>query len=126
MLGYYLVAGVVAALYLGILALLLLLPWHYMWAIALAQTITITIAFPTYRTLIFRSTEPIGRDFVRFLGVWMSGLVAGLVATPLLVEIFGLAPLLAQIIAIVVVSLLTFVAHRQFSFREGRKQQEES
>lgn len=114
---YLLVAGTTSLIYLGLVAGGLALGWHYMIAIAVAQAITIAGAFPAYRTLVFASRGSWRTDLVRFLSVWSSGMVAGFVATPLLVEIFGMAPLLAQVVAIVVVAVGSYLGHRYFSFR---------
>lgn len=120
MVRYYAVAGVTALFYLGVLALALLGPWHYMIAILIAQVVTIAVAFPVHRRWVFRSTGPWAPDFARFLSVWASGAVAGIVLTPILVETTPLGPFVAQVIAIIVVSIASFVAHRFFSFRARR------
>lgn len=114
---YVMVAGCVAVGYLGVLAGGLALGWHYMLAIVVAQAITILCAFPAYRNFVFESQQSVASDFVRFLSVWSTGAVAGFLATPLLVEIVGLEPLIAQIIAIVVVAVGSYLGHRFFSFR---------
>lgn len=114
---YLLVAGTTSLGYLGLVAAGLALGWHYMIAIAVAQAITIACAFPAYRTLVFASRGPWRTDFARFLSVWSSGMVAGFVATPLLVEVLGMPPLLAQVVAIVVVAVGSYLGHRYFSFR---------
>jgi putative flippase GtrA len=113
---YLAVAGTTTLLYLGLLAALLVaLP--YMLAILVAQAVIISIAFPSYRRLIFRSTRPWRQDLPRFVGVWGGGFVAGVVATPLLVELVGMPPLPAQVLAVVVVAVLSYLGHRFISFR---------
>lgn len=114
---YLLVAGTTQVVYLGVFCLGLLAGWHYMIAIGVAQVVTITAAFPAYRTIVFESTGAVRTDFARFLSVWAGGAVAGIVLTPALVELMGLHPFLAQIIAIVVVAVGSFLGHRYFSFR---------
>lgn len=114
---YLFVAGCVALGYLSILAGGLTLGWHYMLAIAVAQVITIICAFPAYRNFVFESRHSVASDFVRFLSVWSTGAIAGFLATPFLVEVAGLQPFLAQIIAIVVVAIGSYLGHRFFSFR---------
>lgn len=116
---YLAVAGTTTLAYLGLLAVLLtVLP--YMAAILVAQAAIISIAFPTYRRLIFRSRQPWRRDLPRFVSVWGGGFVAGLVATPLLVELAGMPPLPAQVLAVVVVAVLSYLGHRYISFRSAR------
>lgn len=114
---YGLIAGGVALLYLGVYGLGLALGLHYFVAIAAAQIVAISVAFPLYRTFVFESRGNLTSDFLRFLLVWSSGAVAGIVVTPLLVEIVHVPPFPAQVIAIVAVSVASFLAHRFFSFR---------
>jgi putative flippase GtrA len=118
---YLVVAGGVALGYLGLLALGLALGWHYFVAILVAQVITIACAFPAYRSFVFGSRQTVARDFVRFLSVWSTGAVAGLVATPFLVEVFGMDPLSAQVLAILVIAVGSYAGHRWFSFSENTK-----
>lgn len=114
---YLLIAGTTAVGYLGLVAAGLSAGLPYMLAISAAQVVTIACAFPAYRILIFRSTGRVLGDFVRFLSVWSGGMVAGFVGTPLLVEVLGMAPLPAQILAVVVVAVGSYLGHRFFSFR---------
>jgi len=113
---YYSVAAVVAAVYLGLYALLLAIGVHYYVAIVITQAITIIWAFPVYRRFVFRSRGALGADFLRFITVWGGGMVAGFLLTPLLVEVFGVDPFWAQLATMVLVSVLSFVFHRLFTF----------
>lgn len=110
-------AGTTALCYFGLLAALLATGLQYMIAILIDQVIVFSVAFPVYRAVIFRSTGPWRLDLVRFAGVWSGGFVAGIVATPALVELAGLPPLLAQGIAVAVVAVLSFLGHKFVSFR---------
>lgn len=125
---YLVVAGTTSLGYVGLVALgLKVFGWHYMVAILVAQVITIACAFPAYRTLVFESRGSVWGDFVRFLSVWASGAVAGVVATPFLVEVFGMDPLVAQVLAIIVVAVASYLGHRFFSFRnQGPAPEEQS
>lgn len=114
---YLVVAGATTMVYLGVLALLLATGLPYMLAILAAQAVIISGAFPAYRRLIFRSSGPWKSDLMRFVGVWGGGFVAGVVATPALVELVGVPPLPAQAIAVVVVAGASYLGHRFVSFR---------
>lgn len=118
---YLLVAGTTTLGYLALLAGLLATGMPYMFAILLAQAVTISVAFPTYRRLIFRSDQPWRHDLPRFVGVWGGGFVAGIVATPLLVELVGIPPFPAQVVAVVVVAVLSYLGHRYVSFGAARR-----
>lgn len=116
-LRYLIVAGCTSVGYVALVAVGLKIGWHYMVAILVAQAITIACAFPAYRSLVFQSHGSLWSDFLRFLSVWASGAVAGIVATPFLVEVFGMHPLVAQVLAIVVIAIASYLGHRFFSFR---------
>jgi putative flippase GtrA len=113
---YYVVAAGVAIGYLAVYGAVLLTGLPYGWAIAIAQLITITWAFPVYRGFVFRWPGSAWSALPRFLAVWGGGLLAGAVATPLLVELGGVAPFPAQVIAMVVVSVASFLLHRTVTF----------
>lgn len=110
-------AGTTALGYLALVAGGLALGWHYMVAILVAQAITISLAFPAYRTFVFESQGSLGGDFARFLSVWSTGAIAGIVATPALVELLGWHPFVSQVLAILVVAVGSYLGHRFFSFR---------
>lgn len=114
---YLFVAGMTALFYLGLVGLGVWLGWYYIYAILAAQVVTIVCAFPVYRSVVFESQGRIIPEFIRFLSVWLSGLIAGLVITPLLVELLGWQPFIAQVIAVAAVGLGSFAGHRWFSFR---------
>jgi len=118
---YVLVAGTTSLFYLSLVAAGLAAQVHYFVAILIAQGITILCAFPFYRRFVFQSRSRLAVDFARFVGVWSTGAIAGLVVTPLLVEVLMWHPLVAQIVAIVVVSVMSFLGHRYFSFRDTSK-----
>jgi putative flippase GtrA len=112
-------AGSVALLYILVYGAGLQLGLYYFVAILIAQVIAISVAFPLYRAFVFASTGPIRSDFAKFLGVWSGGAIAGLIATPILVELFGVNPFWAQVFSILVISVASFLAHRIFTF--GRR-----
>lgn len=115
---YLVVAGLTSLGYIGLVALgLRVIGRHYMVAILAAQAVTIGCAFPAYRSLVFESRGRLGTDFARFLSVWASGAIAGVVGTPFLVEVFGMDPLAAQVLAIIVIAVGSYLGHRFFSFR---------
>lgn len=116
---YLLVAGSTSLGYILLMALLnKAAGLHYMWAIVIAQIITICTAFWFYRGFVFRSKGSVWGDFLRFLSIWMTGAIAGIIGTPFLVEVFGLDPVFAQVLAIIIVAVFSFLGHTFFSFRD--------
>jgi putative flippase GtrA len=116
-LRYLLVAGSTAVCYLGILASLLATDLPYMIAILITQAIIFSLAFPIYRRFIFRSTGRWQSDLARFAGIWSGGFIAGILATPAIVEFAGQPPLIAQVIAVAVVAVFSYLGHKFVSFR---------
>lgn len=114
------VGATVQLIYLGSLIALLAMSIHYVPALLVAQVIAIAFAFPTYRVHVFEGTGPWRSQLVRFAGIWWSGAAASLVGVPLLVEFLRLPPVLAQVIVVVCVAALTFVAHQRLTFRRSR------
>jgi len=119
-LRYLLTGGLITLFYLGVYAGLLALGIHYIVAILCAQVVTISVAFPVYRRFVFGPGVSILRDFVRFLSVWVGGAIAGLIGTPLLVELLNWNPFLGQVASIVIVTTLNFIIHRFWTFAPRR------
>ena len=104
--------------YLSLIALALAAGVHYMAAIVIAQAICLCFVFPLYRRRVFRSTGPVLRQLVTFLGVWSVGAAMSLVGVPLLVELFGMPPFVAQLVVLVVIFAFSFLSHHRVTFRQ--------
>lgn len=89
----------------------------YLLALIVSYAISITVAFVLYRRFVFVVKGNVVVDFVRFVSVYAVSIGANAVALPLLVEIAGLHPLVAQAIVLAVTTLISFVGHKYFSFR---------
>jgi putative flippase GtrA len=88
----------------------------YLISLAISYAISITLAFVLYRRFVFVVRGNVVVDFVRFVGVYAVSIAANVVALPVLVEIAGLNPLLAQAVVLVVTTIISFVGHKYFSF----------
>ncbi len=115
------VAGSVSVLSWSFVALGLWFGWHYMAATIFSQLAPIPFAFPLYRSLVFQSTGRIWADFLRFVSVWGSGMVAAILGAPLMVELVGLHPVVAQIAITALIAIGSYLAHRFFTFRRRRE-----
>ncbi len=91
--------------------------WHYYVVFAIAQAVTIGVAFPLYRTWVFASRGRLRGDLTRFSGVWWVTMIGSALSLPLLVDVFGLRPLAAQVLAIAALALANYLGHRFVSFR---------
>ncbi|MCU1543720.1 MAG: GtrA-like protein [Microbacteriaceae bacterium] len=102
----------------GLFALFLLV-FGYLVSLYLSYAVAVSLAFLLHRRFTFRVKGNVLVDFVRFVGVYVVSLAVNSVVLPLLVEIAGLHPLIAQGIALVITTLISYVGHKWFSFRRS-------
>ncbi|SEM94687.1 GtrA family protein [Cryobacterium sp. TMT1-3] len=96
----------------------------YLISLALSYVVGITLAFVLYRRFVFVVHGHVLRDFARFVSVYLVAIGINAAALPLLVEIVRVPPLLAQLIILLVTTLLSFFGHKKFSFRRGGEHSE--
>lgn len=113
---YGLTGGVTQCIYLTTMAALLSADVDYMLALCGAQAAAIVFAFPAYRNVVFMAEGPLARQVGAFLGVWWTGAALSVIGVPVLVEMLGLAPLVAQVTVLSVVVVMSFLGHRNLTF----------
>jgi putative flippase GtrA len=89
----------------------------YLLSLVCSYAIGISVAFVLYRRLVFKVQGQVVRDFVRFVAVYAVSIGINAVVLPVLVEVAGVPPVLAQAVVVLITTLLSFVGHRTFSFR---------
>ena len=91
----------------------------YFGSLYLSYALAILLAFVLHRRFTFqvRGQRMIVVDFLRFISVYAVTIVINTVALPLLVEVVGLHPVLAQALCVLVAMAISFVGHKWFSFR---------
>ncbi|WP_345186463.1 GtrA family protein [Microbacterium panaciterrae] len=92
-------------------------PLGYLLALVISYAISISVAFVLYRRFVFEVKGNVLIDFVRFVSVYALSILANVVALPILVEGGKLNPLVAQVLVLVVTTVISFVGHKHFSFR---------
>lgn len=84
------------------------------WVIAVAN------AYVLHRRVTFRSGTR-GRaavlEFLRFMQTYVAMFVVGLVLLPLLVEVVGLGPRVAALVATAITVVMSYIGHRFITFR---------
>jgi putative flippase GtrA len=90
---------------------------HYMWAVLPAQIINILNAFVLQRWFVFRAQGPVLASLIRFSAVYWIFFGINLPILPLLVQVAGLHPLVAQAILVVVNAAVSYAVHSKFTFR---------
>jgi len=91
--------------------------WGYMVTLGLAHVASVLCAFVLYRRLVFRVRGHVLLDLARFEVVNLASLGINAVALPALVELVHLVPIVAQVLITGVTMVVSFVGHRDFSFR---------
>lgn len=97
----------------------------YMWALVLAHVASVLCAFELYRRFVFRVTGHVLLDLGRFEIVNLTNLGINAVALPFCVEVLRLRPIPAQLLVTVVTMVVSFLAHRGFSFHRRSETSEE-
>jgi len=107
--------GVGFACFIGFLALLG--KERYMATLVCSHIVAVLIAFVLYRFVVFRVRGHVLGDLWRFETVYLSALAVNLVTLPLLVEVAHLPVLVSQALITLVTALMSWVGHKNFSFR---------
>ncbi|XHS01177.1 hypothetical protein ACFB49_27790 [Sphingomonas sp. DBB INV C78] len=94
-----------------------LLRVHYMVALLIAQAVSLLFAFTTYKFGVFRTRGNVLREFVAFSSFYLANYAANWLALPLLVEIAGLKPVIAQLGFALIVIVGSYFWHSRISFR---------
>lgn len=89
---------------------------HYLVVLILSYILSLTHAYLGQRWIVFCSKAPWFQEYLRFLMVNLSGMVVNALLLILFVE-YGVRLMIAQAISVVIVTILSYVGHRKFSFR---------
>lgn len=82
-----------------------------------AHIISSTLAFILYRTVVFPVTGPWLRDYYRFQLVYVVPLLVNTFLLPFFVALIHLDVLVAQAVTTVILTIVSYVGHKYFSFR---------
>ena len=89
---------------------------HYLAIAVIGQVIAVISAFFAHRILVFRARGNLLADFVRFNITTLGAAFIGLAGLAVLVDLGGVHPLLAQGIVLAVTVVITYVAHKLYTF----------
>lgn len=99
--------------------------YSYMYAAVLSNLIAITAAFLGYKWFVFRTRGNYLIEWIRCMGVYGSSMLIGLAGLSILVPILRsnmhnpeLAPYIAAAIMTVVTVIVSFLGHKNISFRQ--------
>ena len=94
--------------------------WGYMATLLFAHVASVLCAFVLYRRFVFRVRGHVWLDLARFESIYLVSLGINAVLLPLLVEVGGLVPIVAQALIVFVTTLVSYVGHSRFSFRRKK------
>jgi len=95
--------------------------WNVFAVILASQWTSATCAFFLYRHLVFRVTGHFWLDYGRFLLVNATSAALNLLVVPPVVLWLGWPKILAQLAFTVVIAVISWFGHSQFSFRRSKK-----
>jgi putative flippase GtrA len=90
---------------------------HYMVALLIAQAVSLVFAFTTYRLGVFRTRGDIPRQFGIFSSFYLFNYAANWAALPVLVEVAGIHPIIAQLGFAVILMVGSYFWHSRVTFR---------
>ena len=90
--------------------------FHYLVVLVISYFISLTHAYIGQRWVVFRSTAPWFREYLRFLVVNLTGMAGNALLLFIFVEA-GMGLMLAQAISVLIVTAFSYFGHRYFSFR---------
>lgn len=95
------------------------LRFGYMLALLCAHVCATLCAFFLYRGLVFRVHGKVLLDLMRFWSVYLVSLGINALVLPALVEGLGWNPLASQAVIVLITTVLSYVGHKNFSFRRS-------
>lgn len=90
---------------------------HYLIALGVAQAISLCFAFGTYKLGVFRTRGNIAREFGAFSSFYLFNYAANWAALPVLVELGGVPPVIAQLGFTAALILGSWFWHSRVTFR---------
>jgi putative flippase GtrA len=102
------------------------IPYGYMAAAVAGNIISITQSFLSYKFLVFKTRGNYMQEYIRCWVVYGSSFLVGLIMLPIAVNLMrlvlpeeniGMAPYIGGAILLIFTVLISFIGHREFSFK---------
>jgi len=90
---------------------------HYMIILVLCSVINITQNYLSYKFLVFKTKGNYLKEYFRFYMVYGVSLSLNMILLPVCVELLHIHPIIAQTLLTVLIVMISYVGHKNFSFR---------
>jgi len=94
---------------------------HYLLALGIAQAVSLCFAFTTYKLGVFRTRGNLVREFGAFASFYLVNYAANWITLPILVEIGGVPPVIAQLGFAFVIIVTSWFWHSRVTFRTAER-----
>jgi len=91
----------------------------YWWLLVPTSLIAVTQNYVAYKFIVFRTKGSWIREYAKFWLVYLPYLGLNLLVLPGLVSFLGLDPRIAQAAFVMVAFVITYFAHKHFTFRDA-------
>ena len=94
---------------------------HYLVLLIPSNILAVTNAYVCYKLFVFKTKGNILREYFRCYLVYGGLMLVGAAAMFLLVERLGLSPTVANCVCVALTTVVSYLAHRNFSFSSVQK-----
>ncbi len=89
---------------------------NYLAILIVSYVVSITNAYICYKFLVFRTKGNYLREYLRFYLVYGLAFLINLALLPVFVELLGINPVISQGVIVIFTVIISYVAHKNFSF----------
>ena len=100
----------------GVYAILLFLNFNYLIANSISTVIGVLHSYLWNRFFTFKSKEKAGKEFMKFISVYVISYLIGMVSLYCFTGLLNLSPYIAGLINLVITTLISYFGHKYFSF----------
>jgi len=90
---------------------------HYIVTLLTSQAVAITSAFFVYKKFVFQTKANLFQEYMRFVSVYLFGIFLNLILMVVLVDFAKVDIILSQGVATILIVILSYVTHKNFSFK---------
>lgn len=94
---------------------------HYNLALIIQYFITVNVSFVTMRYYVFQSNGVFKAEYIKAIGVYVLMFFFNAFALNFFVVVLGFYPLLGQALYLILSTIITYILHKNFSFKKKEK-----